>query len=301
MPAEKRDSAMFLIEHHSLSVRQACKVMKLSSSTFYYEPKIKSDDEIIDELKKLSEENYRWGFWMMFYSLRNEGKTWNHKRVYRVYTEMRLALRSKRKKRLPKRVSEPLLQPLMPNLHWSMDFMMDNLRDGKKFRTLNVIDDFNREALAIVPSKSITANRVILELEQLIEWRGKPETIRVDNGPEFIAETLQKWTKENHIELKFIQPGKPAQNGYIERFNRTYRNEVLSMHLFGSLNEVFQKTNNWIVKYNNKRPHRSLNRMTPRAFLLKYGKLNKQELKEFPTFQQDNNSNKQKNYIFECN
>lgn len=117
--------------------------------------------------------------------------TWNHKRVYRVYSDMKLNLRGKRKKRIPKRVNEPLLQPLEPNMHWSMDFMMDNLSDGKKFRTLNVIDDFNREALAIVPLKSITANRVIMELRQLIEWRGKPEKIRVDNGPEFIADAMK--------------------------------------------------------------------------------------------------------------
>jgi putative transposase len=193
---------------------------------------------------------------------------------------------------------QALLQPLVPNLHWSMDFMMDNLRDGKKFRTLNVIDDFNREALAIVPSKSITAKRVVMELEQLIDWRGKPEKIRVDNGPEFIAEVLKAWTEKKNIELKFIEPGKPAQNGYIERFNRTFRDEILSMHLFESLDHVQQKANQWICKYNNKRPHRSLNRMTPRAFLLKYGKLNEQELREFPTFQQDNNSNKQEKLYF---
>ena len=289
---------MFLVQEHSMSIRQACNVLKLSSSTFYYRSKRKSDDEIINCLKALSEENYRWGFWMMYDCLRNEGKPWNHKRVYRVYTEMKLALRSKRKKRLPKREKEALLQPLVPNLHWSMDFMMDNLSDGKKFRTLNVIDDFNREALAIVPSKSITAKRVVMELEQLIEWRGKPEKIRVDNGPEFIAEVLKAWTEKKNIELKFIEPGKPAQNGYIERFNRTFRDEILSMHLFESLDHVQQKANQWICKYNNKRPHRSLNRMSPRAFLLKYGKLNEQELREFPTFQQDNNNSKQEKLYF---
>jgi putative transposase len=246
---------MFLIEQHCLSIRQACSVLKISSSVFYYQTKRKSDNEIIDSLKALSEQNYRWGFWLMYDCLRNEGKTWNHKRVYRVYTEMKLALRNKRKKRIPKREKEALLQPLMPNLHWSMDFMMDNLSDGKKFRTLNVIDDFNREALAIVPSKSITAKRVVLELEQLIAWRGKPEKIRVDNGPEFIAQALSEWTKKNEIELKFIEPGKPVQNGYIERFNRTYRDEILSMHLFETLDQVQEKSNNWMYKYNNQRPH----------------------------------------------
>jgi putative transposase len=174
-----------------------CNLLHISASSYYYKSIERDDNQIIDALHNLADEHYRWGFWMIHHYLRNEGKTWNHKRVYRVYTEMKLGLRSKRKKRIPKRVSEPLLQPLEPNLHWSMDFMMDNLSDGKKFRTLNVIDDFNREALVIVPSKSITANRVILELEQLIEWRGKPEKIRVDNGPEFIAEALQNWTKSN--------------------------------------------------------------------------------------------------------
>lgn len=289
---------MFLIQEHQLSIRQACGAMKLSSSTFYYQSIASSDNDIIDALKSLADQHYRWGFWMMFDCLRNEGKTWNHKRVYRVYSDMKLNLRSKRKKRIPKRVNEPLLQPLEPNMHWSMDFMMDNLSDGKKFRTLNVIDDFNREVLTIVPSKSITANRVIIELRQLIEWRGKPEKIRVDNGPEFIAEAMKNWTEENNIELKYIEPGKPAQNGYIERFNRTYRSEVLSMNLFESLEDVQRKTNEWMYMYNNKRPHRSLNRMSPRAFLLKYGKLNEQELREFPTFQQDNNSSKQEKLYF---
>lgn len=265
---------------------------------YYYQPKEKDDSEVIIALKELAEEHYRWGFWMMFYALRNEGKLWNHKKVYRIYTEMNLNLRSKRKKRLPLRSKESLLQPLHPNLHWSMDFMQDSLSDGKKFRTLNIIDDFNREALVIVPSKSITANRLIVELNQLIEWRGKPERIRVDNGPEFIAQVLEKWSVENGIKLVFIQPGKPAQNGYIERFNRTFRSEILSMNLFQSLEEVQQKTNNWIYMYNHKRPHCSLGKMSPRAFLLKYGKLDEQELREFPTFQQDNNSNKTEKTLF---
>lgn len=289
---------MFLTEDHGLSIRQARSMLKLSSSTYCYRPKQKSGDEIIDCPRTLSEENYRWGFWMMCYCLRNEGKKWNHKRVYRVCTEMKSALRSKREKRIPKREKEALLQPLIPNLHWSMDFMMDDLKDGKKFRTPNVTDDLNREALAMVPSKSITANRVILELQQLLEWRGKPEKIRVDNGPEFIAEALKTWTRDNNIGLKSIEPGKPAQNGYIERFDRTFRDEIPSMYLFGPLGQVQRKANQWMYKYNHKRPHRSLNRMPPRAFLLKYGKLNEKELREFPIFQQDKNSNEQEKLYF---
>jgi putative transposase len=283
-----------LVQEHQLSIRQVCKVLKISSSVFYYQPEEKDDTDIILSLKSLAEKHYRWGFWMMYHYFRNEGKSWNHKRLYRIYTEMNLNLRSKRKKRLPVRKRECLLQPLVPNLHWSMDFMQDNFSDGKKFRTLNVIDDFNREALAIIPSKSISSNRVIMELEQLIEWRGKPERIRVDNGPEFIAHVIQSWCESNGIELKYIQPGKPAQNGYIERFNRTFREEILSMQLFQNLEQVAEMANRWIYEYNHFRPHSSLNNLSPRTFLLKYGKLNIQNPEEFPTFQQDfnNNSNK---------
>lgn len=269
-----------------MSIRQACFLTDLNCSSYYYRPKERDDSVIIDALRDLADNHYRWGFWMMFYCLRNEGYFWNHKRVYRVYTSMNLNLRSKRKKRLPIRKKECLLQPLAPNIHWSMDFMQDSLSDGKKFRTLNVIDDFNREGLSIIPSKSITAKRVIMELSQLIEWRGKPEKIRVDNGPEFIAQVLEDWCKINEIELKFIEPGKPAQNAYIERFNRTFRREVLSMNLFISLDDIQTKTNDWLYMYNHKRPHRSLGKISPRAFLLKYGKLC-----EFPTFQQDINNN----------
>lgn len=280
---------------HGLSIRQACILIGLSSSVYYHRPKAKDDSQVILALKDLSEHHYRWGFWMMYGYLRNEGNIWNHKRVYRVYTAMELNLRSKRKKRLPVRDKEYLSQPLQPNYHWSMDFMQDSLQNGGKFRTLNIIDDFNREVLAIIASKSITSSRVMMELENLLQWRGKPAHIRVDNGPEFIASCLKAWCEKNNIELKFIQPGKPAQNGFIERFNRTFREEVLSMNLFHTLEQVADVAHEWMYIYNHKRPHRSLKRLSPRAFLLKYGKLTK----EFPTFQQDNNNCKTKKLYIE--
>lgn len=224
---------------------------------------------------------------MMHHYLRNEGRKWNHKRTYRVYTEMKLNLRSKRRKRLPRREKQTLLQPLKPNIHWSMDFMQDNLSDGKKFRVLNIIDDFNREGLAIIPSKSITSHRVITELENLITWRGRPEKIRVDNGPEFIAERLSQWCNEHQIELTFIQPGKPAQNGYIERFNRSFREEVLSMNLFSSIDSFKDTAHRWLFMYNHKRPHTSLSNLSPRNFLLKYAKSDLIN-NDYPTFQIDN-------------
>jgi putative transposase len=262
-------------------------LLKISTSSFYYKARLKNDDPIIEAFKNLADQHYRWGFWMMHHYLRNEGATWNHKRTYRVYTSMNLNLRSKRRKRLPKRTQHALLQPLHPNIHWSMDFMQDNLSDGKKFRVLNVIDDFNRECLAIVPSKSITSHRVISELENLTTWRGVPEKIRVDNGPEFIAERLKDWCFFKGIELTFIQPGKPAQNGYIERFNRTFRDEVLSMHLFSSLESFKNTAHQWVHVYNHKHPHCSLANLSPRNFLLKHAKPHLID-SDFPTFQIDN-------------
>ena len=171
--------------------------------------------------------------------------------------------------------------------------MRDSLFHGKPFRAFNVIDDFNREALNITLAHSITSERVIRELEQLIAWRGKPQSIRVDNGPEFIAQCLETWSKRENrnIELLFIQKGKPSQNGYIERFNKTYREDVLDAYLFDSHELAQSITDEWLWMYNNERPHESLNNLPPRQFLLKYGKLHTHPLgqEEFPTFQQDKN------------
>jgi putative transposase len=241
------------------------------------------------QLEELARVHHRWGFWMMHHHLRSLNFHWNHKKVYRIYTSMKLNLRRKCKRRLPVRVQEPLVQPLLPNLTWSMDFMHDTLGNGLKFRAFNVIDDFNREGLNITLGTSITSQRVVRELEKLMEWRGKPERIRVDNGPEFLAHTMEQWAANNQIDLTFIPKGKPYKNGYVERFNRSFREEVLDSYLFDSIQQGQILANAWLWIYNNDRPHSSLNYHTPVSFLLKYGKLHQapDPPKEFPTFQQD--------------
>jgi putative transposase len=172
-----------------MSLRQALETPNIQPSVYYYQATPRtSDQEIRDNLAELAELNPRWGFWMMHHRLRNCHHAWNHKRVYRIYTEMGLNLRRKRKKRLPARIMEPLLQPIHPNITWSMDFMHDTLSNGITFRSLNIIDDYNREALNITVDTSLASKRVIRELDKLIAWRGQPGRIRVDNGPEFIAE-----------------------------------------------------------------------------------------------------------------
>ena len=211
----------------------------------------------------LSDLHSRWGFWMMYHRLRNLGFRWNHKRVYRVYTQMRLNLRTKRKKRLPARVKVPLLSLIKPNITWSLDFMHDTLSTGKSVRSFNVIDDFNREVLAIAIDKSLPSARVIRELDQLIDWRGKPEKIRSDNGPEFISSNIEEWCLKNSIIWEYIQPGKPTQNSLIERFNRTFRQDILDRYMFDNLADFRKYVQDWMWMYNNERPHSALGHLTP--------------------------------------
>jgi putative transposase len=258
-------------------------------SMYYYKARRPDDEPIRQELSAMATSHNRWGFWMMYHRLRHLNYQDNHKRVYRIYTSMKLNLRRKHKKRLPARVLEPLVQPISANLTWSMDFMHDGLIGGRPFRSFNIIDDFNREVLNVTIDISLTSLRIIQELNRLIEWRGKPNKLRVDNGPEFVSQAMEDWAQANDLELTFIQPGKPHQNGYIERFNRTYREEILDNYAFENLSQARTMTQAWMWVYNNERPHSSLGYLTPRGFLLKYGdRCNAQGPEEaFPTFQQD--------------
>jgi putative transposase len=250
-----------------LSIRQASKAVNISLSVYYYKQKPREEDAvIIGRLEQLAENHSTYGFRKMYHVLRSKGHWWNHKRVKRVYVMMGLNIRRKRKRRLPARVKTPHIIPIQGNITWSADFMHDSLINGKTFRTFNVIDDHNREALMINVDTSLSSHRIVRELDRLIEWRGAPEVIRVDNGPEFTSATFEAWARKHRIKICFIQPGKPTQNSLIERFNGTYRKEVLNAHLFSNLNEVRDKTQEWIWVYNNTRPHESLNNKPPVEF-----------------------------------
>lgn len=254
------------MQKHGLSERQACKILNLSRSVLHYQARKEVDTEIAQALLDLAERKLRWGFGKMLAYLKNQQKSWNHKRIRRVYCELNLNLRIKPRKRLPKRTPQPLVQPASANLSWSMDFMTDSLTSGRAFRTLNILDDFNREALWIEVDSSLPAERVIRVLEMLIAWRGCPKQIRLDNGPEFISHRLQSWANDRQISLAHIQPGKPAQNAYIERFNRTFREDVLDAYLFSSLSEVQEITEQWLEEYNAIRPHEALQGLSPYQF-----------------------------------
>lgn len=176
---------------------------------------------------------------------------------------MKLNIRRRAKRRLPERVKQPLSVPTAPNQVWSIDFMSDSLVDGRKFRLLNIIDDYNRESLAIEVDTSLPSRRVIRVLERLIAERGCPANIRCDNGPEFISHLLDEWCAARKITLQFIQPGRPMQNAYIERKNGSIRRELLNAYLFNSLEEVRVMSEEWRTDYNTERPHKSLGYLSP--------------------------------------
>jgi len=253
------------VEKHGLSVRLACGVFFISETCYRYEPKLSSENaEIADWLIRLTHNQRNWGFGLCFLYLRNvKGFPWNHKRVYRIYCELELNLRIKPKKRIVREKPEPLSVPESINQVWSMDFMHDSLEDGRPYRLFNVLDDFNREGLGIEVDFSLPAERVIRSLEQIIEWRGKPLALRCDNGPEYISAALAAWAKKRRIRLEHIQPGKPQQNAYIERYNRTVRYDWLSQYLFESLDEVREFATRWLWTYNHERPNMGLGGITP--------------------------------------
>ena len=257
-----------LVEGHSLSVQRSCQCIGISRAAYYRrrQPDTGRDAEVITALNDLIGRHARWGFWKCFNFLKAKGSPWNHKRVYRVYCELRLNQKRRAKKRVPKRERLPLLVPQRLNQVWSADFMSDALLFGSRFRTFNVIDDFNRESVVIEIDTSITAKRLIRIFEILRVTRGLPDVLRLDNGPEGTSAEFSAWAEEHGMLIQYIQPGEPNQNAYIERFNRTYREEVLSLYLFDSLDEVREVTYGWRISYNEERPHDSLGSLTPAEY-----------------------------------
>jgi putative transposase len=224
------------------------------------------DVEIIEALNLLVQAHPRWGFWKCAARLKQLSHPWNWKRVYRVYKTMRLNLPRRIKRRLPLRQPLSLLVPQCLNQVWSADFMSDALYSGLRFRTFNVIDDYNREALAIEIDTSLRVPRLVRLFEQLKETRGLPNMLRVDNGPELLGQDFVDWMSNQGVVVDYIQPGKPNQNAYIERFNRTYREEVLNMYLFRDLDEVREVTSQWMQVYNEVRPHNALGGVSPSVY-----------------------------------
>jgi putative transposase len=255
-------------------VSRACQIARCSRTAWYRAQSTETeatradvDAPVITALQAVVAQHGRWGFWKCFDRLRSLGHAWNHKRVYRVYRALGLNHVRRTKKRLPKREVVPLQAPAQLNDTWAMDFMGDTLYGGRAYRVLNVLDEGNREALAIEVDVSLPSARVVAVLDQLVAVHGAPRQLRSDNGPEFIAEALRAWAEEHGITLAFIEAGKPNQNAYIERFNRTFRHEVLDAWVFTSLAEVRAVSEEWRLSYNTERAHDSLGSVPPLTFL----------------------------------
>lgn len=246
-------------------------MLNVSRTVFQYQTQmVKRDEPVVDQLHRLAGLHPGYGFGKMYDRLRLEGFLWNHKRVHRIYKNMNLNIRRKHKRRLPNRESIPMLIPQHPNEMWSMDFVHDSLYDGRRIRVFNVIEDFNRKALIMEADTSMNSKRITTLLDQLIEQHGKPIAIRTDNGPEFIGHIFLDWCHRRRIQHRFIQPGKPVQNCFVERFNGSYRKEILDAYVFYSLAELRSMTQKWKEEYNSYRPHDSLNGLTPDLYMEEY-------------------------------
>lgn len=256
-----------MVETHGLTIARSCAAVSISRTAWYQhsQDSLDQDQELIEALNRTVEKHLRWGFWKCYDYLRLNGFGWNHKQVWRVYRKLKLNLPRRTKRRL-QRERVPLEITAEVNHSWSLDFMQDVLYCGKRFRTLNVIDEGVRECLAIEVDTSLKAERVVRVLDRLKSWRGTPQMIRLDNGPELTSVKLQMWCESNGVELKFIQPGKPNQNAFIERFNRTFRSEVLNAYIFESLDEVREMAWWWMNLYNEERPHDALGGLPPSLF-----------------------------------
>ena len=236
------------VQEKGVSIKVACQAFQVSETCYRYQPKRKVENEVIaDWLIRLTENRRNWGFGLCFLYLRNvQGYQWNHKRVCRIHRALELNLWIKPKKRLCREKPEALSVPEAINDVWSLDFMHDQLVDRRPFRLLNVIDDFNREAPGIEVDFSLPAERLIRTLEQIISWRGKPNVIRCDNGPENVSGAVQTWVSRQGIRIEYIQPGQPQQNAYIERFHRTVRYDWLAQQLFDTIDEVQDQATRWM-------------------------------------------------------
>ncbi len=209
----------------------------------------------------------RWGFWKCFGRLRRLGHRWNHKRVHRVYCDLRLNLTRHTTRCVPHQLRRPLQAPPALNRTWALDLMIDALYDRRRFQVMTLIDEGNREALPLRIGTSLPAARVSRVLADVVALHGRPDAIRVDNGPGFVSDVFVEWCATRGIGIHDIQPGKPDQNAYIERFNRTYRQEVLDAYLFESIEEVRAVSEHWLLTYNHERPHDSLGEVPPLTFL----------------------------------
>jgi putative transposase len=254
------------IKDKDYSQRRACGLVVMEPKTYRYATKRPDDGALRQRLKELALERRRFGYRRLHIMLRREGIVLNRKKLYRLYREERLTVRKRggRKRALGTRA--PMAIPQGKNQRWSLDFVSDALACSRKFRILTVVDDFSRECVALVVDNSLSGVRVARELDRVVEQRGKPCMVVSDNGTELTSRAILGWQQDRAIEWHYIAPGKPMQNGFIESFNGRLRDECLNEHLFANLAEARRIIEAWRIDYNTRRPHSSLDGLTPTEF-----------------------------------
>lgn len=249
-----------------LSHAKACKILSCSRTKMYYKKKMPQKDLLIEEAIISVIGVTRIGRRKVIVKVQRKHPEIGASRIRRVYERKGFSLFKRVKNKRFDNPANPISIPLLANEEWAMDFMSDSLSNGRKIRTLNIVDQYNRKCLRIEGYYGIPSSRVIEILEKTFEKHGKPKAIRTDNGPEFTSGLFQNWMDKQDITWVKIQKGKPQQNAIIERFNKTYREDVLDANILSSLEELQKITDNWIDEYNNDRPHQSLNYKTPNQF-----------------------------------
>ena len=265
-PQAKREAVNVLMTERNLGVTRACGLVEISRSLYRYRSRRPDNVPLRARIEEIAALKRRYGYRRVYLRLRREGWEVNRKRVYRLYRDAGLAVRRRKRKRIGPFERKPLPKPTAANLSWSMDFVADGLIGGRRLRCLTIVDDCTRECLAIEVDTSITGLRVKGVLERLADTRGLPESITVDNGPEFDGQVLDQWAYRNGVRLSFIRPGKPNENAYVESFNGKFRDECLNEHWFISLAHARHVIEAWRIEYNTERPHSSLGNMTPEEF-----------------------------------
>jgi putative transposase len=249
-----------------MSQRRACRLVGIHRSVARHQSQCRNNDALRERLKQLATAYPRYGYELLHGMLKAEGLVVNEKRTYRIYREEKLQVRRKRRKRLVARDRVPMPVPEKPNQRWSMDFVSDQLATGRRFRVLNVVDDYSRECIGQIVDTSITGERVSRLLDEVMRVRSWPEAIVTDNGPEFTSKAMHLWSQRSGVTLRFIQPGKPIQNALVESFNGKFRDACLNEHWFVDLSDARRTIEAWRVHYNTVRPHSSLGFLTPKQF-----------------------------------
>lgn len=257
------------MENFAATQRKACELAHIPRSTFRYHAAEESDNQLRRKLIHLAQEKPRYGYRRLQVLLRREGEIVNHKRVFRIYQAAGLSVKRKQRKRLV-RAGQPSLAAAEPNQQWAIDFVHDKLASGRTIRVLTVVDTFTRECLALEVDSSLPSGRVTRALDAIIFERGRPQSIRLDNGSELTSRHFLSWGIDRRIELAHIQPGKPVQNAFIESFNGRLRDECLNTNWFRNLWEARRTITSWRHEYNHQRPHSSLNYRTPHEFAMNF-------------------------------